>query len=273
MIHIKNLIKKYGKLEVLNINDLTISPGIIGLLGPNGAGKTTLLRCIVGVIKPTKGTITMSDDIGIGYLPQNFDLFRELKVYEMMEFFCILKKIPKNEITASIDNVLSLVNLSDKKYMFVKSLSGGMIRRLGIAQAILGNPKIIILDEPTAGLDPEERSRFINIIKKISVDKTILISTHVVSDVWQICNSILIMNHGMIIENSNKFKLISSVNNCVFEVPSESVHSLDNIYIISEDNGIGFSRILSKKMLEGFFRVEATLEDAYLYLINEENLL
>ena len=156
---LKNCTKSFKKTKALNDFSCEFKHGIYGLLGPNGSGKTTMMRCICGLLSPEKGSIEC-DCENIGYLPQQFGAMKSLTVYETMRYFATLKKIPKSNQDNEIRYCIDLVNLSDKIKNKVGSLSGGMVRRLGIAQAIMGNPEIVLFDEPTAGLDPEERVRF-----------------------------------------------------------------------------------------------------------------
>ena len=187
MLEMKAVQKSFKKKMVLKGIDCEIGEGVYGLLGPNGAGKTTLMRCIVGLYSLQGGQILFDGkDVAkngdllarIGYLPQKFGLFKELKVYNMMEYFATLKNIPKEEQRPAIEKSLEIVNLSERMGDRVGALSGGMIRRLGIAQAVLGEPEVILFDEPTAGLDPEERMRFKNIIASIKKGRTILIDVY-----------------------------------------------------------------------------------------------
>lgn len=201
MLTIDHVYKKFGKREVLSDVCLQLEPGCYGLLGPNGAGKTTLLRMILNLYPVKKGAIHFGSAAAIGYLPQKFGAFRELKVSDILYYFAELKKLPKEKREDEIDRVLRLVNLSDRKQDRMSSLSGGMLRRVGIAQAILGDPDILIFDEPTAGLDPEERVRFKKLIRQIAGEKIILISTHIVEDVESLCSRVIIMNRGRILEN------------------------------------------------------------------------
>ena len=166
MLILKNCTKSFKKTKALNDFSCEFKHGIYGLLGPNGSGKTTMMRCICGLLSPEKGSIEC-DCENIGYLPQQFGAMKSLTVYETMRYFATLKKIPKSNQDNEIRYCIDLVNLSDKIKNKVGSLSGGMVRRLGIAQAIMGNPEIVLFDEPTAGLDPEERVRFKSLLRKI----------------------------------------------------------------------------------------------------------
>ncbi len=202
MICIRNVNKIFRKRYAVRNVTCEIAPGCYGLLGPNGAGKTTLLRCILGLYPVSDGEIILDKNEKIGYLPQRFGLFRELKVRDMMDYFAVAKGIAKKERKAEIEKVLKLVNLLERADDKVGNLSGGMQRRLGIAQAILGDPGIIFLDEPTTGLDPEERARFKEVIRELAqTGKIIIISTHIVEDVESVCDRVLIMKEGRLLEN------------------------------------------------------------------------
>lgn len=202
MLVLENVTKKFRKREALKGISVRIEEGCYGLLGPNGAGKTTLLRCVLGLYPVSSGSISLDGKpADIGYLPQKFGMFQELTAYDMLYYFAAVKKIPKDRRKSEIENVLALVNLNDRIREKVGKLSGGMQRRLGIAQALLGDPGLIFLDEPTAGLDPEERVRFRDIIGEIRENRTILISTHIVEDVESTCDRVIIMNEGQVLEN------------------------------------------------------------------------
>ena len=202
MLILENVSKKFRKREALKDVTLRMEEGCYGLLGPNGAGKTTLLRCVLGLYPVSSGRISFDGKPGeIGYLPQKFGMFQELTAYDMLYYFAAVKKIPSHLRKEEIEKALKLVNLEDRYGEKVGKLSGGMQRRIGIAQALLGNPKLIFLDEPTTGLDPEERMRFRDIMNEIREGRTILLSTHIVEDVEYVCDRVIIMNHGRILEN------------------------------------------------------------------------
>ena len=202
MLILENVTKKFRKREALSGVSVQVEEGCYGLLGPNGAGKTTLLRCILGLYPINSGRISFDGKPSeVGYLPQKFGMFQELTAYDMLYYFAAIKKVPKHLCKDEIERVLALVNLEDRSGDKIRKLSGGMQRRLGIAQALLGNPRLIFLDEPTAGLDPEERTRFRDIMSEIREGRTILLSTHIVEDVESVCDRVIIMNHGKILEN------------------------------------------------------------------------
>lgn len=227
MIEIINLTKKYGKKEILKNISLSFDKDTYGLLGPNGAGKTTLIRILAGILPYNSGTITYSDS-KIGYLPQKFGCFPEFTLYEQLEYFSYLKELPKNTHKTEINRVLELTNLEEYAKIKCSKLSGGMIRRTGIAQALLGNPNLLLLDEPTVGLDPEERIHFHNTIQNLHGKSTILLSTHIVEDVKSLCKNIIIMDKGTIIINENIQEIISIVNKNTIKIECED---LENAYL------------------------------------------
>lgn len=204
MIEILKITKKFRGKTVLKEVSLNFEKGIYGMLGPNGSGKTTLIRCILGLYPVSLGEIRMNVPYhNIGYLPQNFGLFFELTVYDMLCYFCSLKKIEKNKQNEAIDLALNYVNLYEYKKTKIAKLSGGMQRRVGIAQAILGTPPFIIFDEPTVGLDPEERRRFKDVLYELGKLSTILLSSHIVEDLEDVCGEIIIMNKGEVLKMGN----------------------------------------------------------------------
>ena len=191
----------------VNHISIKLQAGVYGLLGENGAGKTTLMRMLCGILKPSSGTITFDGvDVSeeeyrsiLGYLPQDFGYYPEFTASDFLLYFAALKGIPKVQAKRRVNELLSLVSLEDVGKKRIKNFSGGMKQRLGIAQALLNNPKLIILDEPTAGLDPKERVKFRNLINKLGKDSIVLLSTHIVSDIEHIANQVLIMKEGKLI--------------------------------------------------------------------------
>jgi ABC-2 type transport system ATP-binding protein len=276
MLEILELRKSFGKKEVLKGISISLKAGVYGLLGTNGAGKTTLMRCIVNLYNISKGNIKFQEiDIvnntsfskNVGYLPQKFGLFKELTVYEMLEYFGVLKKLPKKLMDSYIKNSLKIVNLEDRIHDKTRTLSGGMIRRLGIAQAILGDPKIIIFDEPTAGLDPEERIRFKNLLSEIKKDKIIIVSTHIVEDVEACCDRIIIMDDGKILSEGNSKEIKSMAKGKVFEVKEGTKINPNNfVEKTFERDGGNFLRILASEK-EGYKSLDPTIEDGYMCIL------
>lgn len=228
MLKIENVSKKFGKKVALSDVVLELETGIYGLLGDNGAGKSTLMRLLVGVDKPTSGRIFYEGkDISqlkeayrglLGYMPQEFAVFPGFTAGEFLTYMGALKGLSKGELKDKIPRVLAFVNLEDAKDKKVSTFSGGMKRRVGIAQALLNDPKILILDEPTAGLDPGERIRFSNILSNMSKDKIILFSTHIISDIEAITKSIIILNDGKIRAKTTSDRLVEKMEGHVFEM-------------------------------------------------------
>ncbi len=207
-IVIENLCKNFGTKKALNQVSFKIEEGMFGLLGRNGAGKTTLMRILATLLHKSAGNITIcgipveqSKEIRkiIGYLPQDFSVYPNMSVYEAMDYLGVLSNLSKSVRKERIFKLLKLVNLDDCHKVKVKALSGGMRRRLGIAQAILHEPKVLIVDEPTAGLDPEERVRFRNLLCEIAQNRIVLLSTHIVEDIEKTCKQIAVLNHGEIL--------------------------------------------------------------------------
>ncbi len=235
MLEIKGLNKSFGKKAVLENFTYTFESGVYGLLGPNGSGKTTLMRCITKLYPIKRGTVFYNGRciVGdgeylthVGYLPQKFGLFKDLKVREMMELMANLKKVERSRVKPMIEECIEVVNLSDRLKSRVGTLSGGMIRRLGIAQALLGKPEIVIFDEPTAGLDPEERLRFKNIVSEIRRDRTVIISTHIVEDVEAVCDTIVIMRNRNIAASGSCSQIRETARGKVYLVPEKEKDSI-----------------------------------------------
>lgn len=266
MLKLKNCSKSFKKTKALNDFSCEFEHGIYGLLGPNGSGKTTMMRCICGLLSQEKGSIEC-DCENIGYLPQLFGAMKSLTVYETMVYFATLKKIPKEKQDEEIKYCLDLVNLEDKIKNKVGSLSGGMVRRLGIAQAIMGNPEIILFDEPTAGLDPEERVRFKSLLKKIKKDKTIIISTHIVSDVNAVCDDIVIINEGKNVVQGTCSDIAAIGKGKVFLLEEKYEDNLEGNYYIKDrtrKDDKNYIIVLSDKPINKGVSIDANIEDGYL---------
>lgn len=279
MLEIRNLNKNFRKKNAVDNLSLSLSSGVYGLLGPNGAGKTTLIRCITNLYKfdgeieyrgdSIRGNETYMSEIG--YLPQKFGAYRELTAEENLYHFCVLKDIPKDLRQNEIDRVLEMVNLSDERGKKAKALSGGMTRRLGIAQVLLGSPDIMIFDEPTAGLDPEERLRFKMIISSLPKDRLILISTHIVEDVDALCNGIVIMKDGSVRFNGSTGELKSLAKGKVFECDSAQLDAIEGRYYIErqfEQEGRVRYRLLSDTV-QNCDTAAARIEDGYICVLEE----
>ena len=249
-------------------------------MGPNGAGKTTLIRCLTGLYTVKQGDIYYQGNYvrnnshylsNIGYLPQKFGLFRDLKVYEMMQMMANTKGLSIKEAKEDIDRCVDLVNLSDRMDSKIKTLSGGMIRRLGIAQTLLGDPNILIFDEPTAGLDPEERMRFKLLISQIKSGKIILISTHIVSDIEAVSDQVLVLNQGRLLASGPLSEISKYGDGKVWIVPEDELKSVQGDFVLqekSERNGKMICRVLSSTP-QNFEQDAPTLEDGYMCIMKE----
>ncbi len=278
MIEIKSLKMKFKKNTVLKGIDFTFTGGVYGLLGPNGAGKTTLIRSMAGLYQPKEGQILYNGKpIGkskeyisrLGYLPQGFGIFKELKPIEALMLMANLKGIDKKIAEQDARRVLEIVNLSDSVDKKVGAFSGGMLRRLGIAQALLGDPEIVIFDEPTAGLDPEERLRFKNIISRLSKEKIVIISTHIVEDIEAVCDKIIVMNEGNIIKSGSCSEIEQCAKGKIYLVPVNEAVKLSEKAVIQkyfEREGQQLMRVLSNESLD-YEKGDATIEDGYICLL------
>jgi ABC-2 type transport system ATP-binding protein len=207
-VEVRDLVVRFGKRTALDRLDLTLDTGVHGLLGPNGAGKTTLMRLLATVAKPTSGTVSLLDhDLRdhkqlrqvrrrLGYLPQHFGYYPRFTVREFVEYFAWLKEVPADRVPTAVDRAIERVGLLDRADDKLKKLSGGMLRRAGIAQAIVNDPDILLLDEPTAGLDPEQRVEFRELLRAIGVDACVLVATHLVEDVTAACTGVTLVKGG-----------------------------------------------------------------------------
>ncbi|WP_425549050.1 ABC transporter ATP-binding protein [Amphibacillus indicireducens] len=283
---IENVSKKYNDKWAVREFNAEMTDGVYGLLGPNGSGKTTLMRMLASILKPTSGRILLDDqDIRtldetyrdvLGYLPQEFGLYQNFTAERFLAYFASLKGLDKNIAKEKIAEVLALVNLTEHKRKKTKTFSGGMKRRLGIAQALLNDPKILIVDEPTAGLDPKERIHFRNLISNISRERIVILSTHIVSDIEFIAKDILIMDQGVLKERSDLAGLLSGMKGKVWEASMTETEfaSLQGQYKIGNiqrnEDGVKLRLISDEKPHAQAVEVLATLEDVYLYYFGEE---
>lgn len=285
-IVIKGLSKSYdGKKDALNSLDLVIPNGMFGILGRNGSGKSTLMNIIATILQPSKGTVTIngieiknSQKIRqmIGYLPQDFDFYPNMKVSEVLYYLGFLSKINQTDFDKYVDLILRKVNLIDYKNKKVKSLSGGMKKRLGIAQAILHDHKVIIVDEPTAGLDPEERVRLRNLLSDLAENKIVIISTHIVSDIESTCNRIAILDKGSLVYKGDIPSLIQQSDDHIYEInlsPSELESFRENDLFITKTQEIENKlkvRFVSETKVANAKKVKADFEDAYMYFLKKQ---
>ena len=227
MLTVSDVTKRYGKKTVLEHINLDFDSGLYGLLAPNGAGKTTLIKMITTLLFPTEGEILYEgvniQSLGanyralIGYLPQQFGYYRGSTPARYLDYLAALKGMPKEGLKERIRRVLEEVGLEDQADVKMGRFSGGMLQRVGIAQAILDDPKILILDEPTAGLDPKERVRFRNILSALSKDRIVILSTHIVSDIESVANRVIMIRDGQINRNDTVASICSGLEGCIFE--------------------------------------------------------
>ncbi|WP_027621914.1 ABC transporter ATP-binding protein [Acetivibrio clariflavus] len=284
-LKIDDLSKKYKDKKALDSVSLSASNGIYGLLGPNGAGKTTLMRILAGIIIPNKGSIFFDgEDVlkdmdnfryKIGYLPQEFGCYKSLSVKECLDTIGVLKGVKASERKKQIEEVLLEVNLSNEANKKVGALSGGMRRRLGIAQAMLGNPAFIMVDEPTAGLDPEERIRFRGFIRKIATNRVVLLSTHIIEDIKNNCDGLALINNGKV-EQFNGFEELEKLaSGKVWRIvlTNDDFKKIESKYRIlstnTNDNGLEIRVYSETKPLEDAVVVQPTVEEGYLTWISK----
>ena len=280
-LQVGHLCKSYGKKEALKGVSFTLHKGTYGLLGENGAGKSTLMRMMATVDFPTKGEIFYEGkDIFrldeeyrslIGYMPQNYNVYQGFTARDFLEYMGVLKGIPKEKLKSKIDEVLEFVNLADVAGKKVKTFSGGMKRRIGIAQAIINDPEILILDEPTAGLDPSERIRFSNIISDMGKDKIVLLSTHIVSDIEAIASELVVMRKGEILKTGDVDALVQAVKGEVWE----TVVNQETYQQLRKERSIIHLKQMGKEVQVRFVgenyigadcqQEEPTLEDYYIF--------
>lgn len=285
-LKIEGLTKDFKDFRAVDHVSCSMGQGVYGLLGVNGAGKTTLMRMICTLLRPTEGSVTWNGkDIFkmdasyrkvLGYLPQDFGFYPDFTVQDYMMYISSIKGIRPMTAKKRTEKLLEQVGLRKMKKRKMRNLSGGMQRRVGIAQAMLNDPQILILDEPTAGLDPNERIRFRNLISELAEDRLVLLSTHIVSDVEFIANDILLMKDGKFFMNGTAEEIISSMDQAVWSctVPRKEADRYLSKYLVSNVKtvpGGAELRILAKRSpAEGAVMEEATLEDAFLLYFGEK---
>ncbi|WP_242257688.1 ABC transporter ATP-binding protein [Streptococcus thoraltensis] len=279
MLKLENIVKNYSDKKVIDHVSLKLKNGVYGLLGPNGAGKTTLLNIICGVVKPSSGNLYFNDKNilsnrgllldQIGYLPQNFNYYPSFTALEFLIYMGLLKGI-KSNLEEKCWELLELVGLTVEANNKIKTFSGGMKQRLGIAQSLLNDPHLLVLDEPTVGLDPNERIKFRHLISSLGNQKTVILSTHIISDVESIANNIIILKEGKILENENIAYYLKQLEGKVWEVSvaTDIVEKLPQDLIISNqkiDSGTVHLRIISPiQPVNGAILVSPHIEDIYL---------
>lgn len=287
-LYIENVSKKFKDITAVDDVSLRITPGVWGLLGANGAGKTTLMRMIAGIMEPTSGEIRYNGipikdlkesyrDI-FGYLPQEFGFYPEFTVKDYLEYVAALKGLTSNASKRKIDELLERLSLSHVKRKKIEKLSGGMKRRVGIAQALLNDPEVLILDEPTSGLDPGERVRFRKLLSEFAQDRIVLISTHIVSDVEFIATQNAIMKNGKLLSTGTTEELVQKLNGKVWgtTIPmnllSKYEQQLQIVNIRNEEQGTVSIRYLADNpVTKDSVALEPRLEDLYLWLFPQEN--
>ncbi|WP_082780303.1 ABC transporter ATP-binding protein [Rufibacter sp. DG15C] len=280
-LSIQNVSKTYanGVQALTNIN-LEIPPGMYGLLGPNGAGKSTLMRTLATLQEPDEGSIQLGDiDVlrqkeevrqTLGYLPQEFGVYPKVSAEEMLDYFAVLKGIThrasRKEVT---EGLLKQTNLWDKRKQKLGGFSGGMKQRFGVAVALLGNPKLLIVDEPTAGLDPAERVRFLNLLSEVGENSVVLLSTHIVEDVSELCTNMAIINKGQILLQANTQEAVTALKGRIWRQLTDK----DTLPTLEQEHQVISAKLLSGRTMvhiyneedpgNGFELVEPDLEDVY----------
>ncbi len=279
--------KNYGNKQALTDFSLCLKPGVLGLLGPNGAGKTTLMKILATLMRATDGKVTL-DGMNIvnnpkeirknlGYLPQDFGIYPNLNVIEFLEYMAAVKGLPMNLARQRIQDLLDTLNLAQDAKRRIGGFSGGMKQRVGIAQALLNDPKLLIVDEPTVGLDPEERIRFRNLLANLASGRIIILSTHIVSDVESIASQIAIMSEGKLLQHALPEDLLIDVEHKVWEctVPSRQLPEIQQAHVVSRvfqrSDGMHVRIISNRRPFPDAEMISPTLEDAYLYYISVRN--
>ncbi len=289
-LQLSNISKTYKNgVRALDDVNLDIKQGMFGLLGPNGAGKSSLMRTIATLQLPDRGTVSFNGinvfenkiefRKDLGYLPQEFGVFPKDTAEQLLNYFAVLKGIVSKKVrSVVVSKALELTNLENVRNKRVSTFSGGMKRRFGIAQLLLNDPKLIIVDEPTAGLDPEERSRFLNVLRNIGSENIVIFSTHLVEDVRELCHELTIIKEGKILIKSSPSEAIKSLRGCIWEtaLSKEEIAELPVTHThLSErfnESGQSLQRIFSKEQLNnGFTRVAEKLEDFYFMNLKSGN--
>ncbi|SNR16735.1 ATP-binding cassette domain-containing protein [Tenacibaculum jejuense] len=286
---IKNLTKTYknGVKAIDNLN-LEIGKGMFGLLGPNGAGKSSLMRTIATLQSPDSGSITfdginiLEDKIALrkvlGYLPQSFGVYPKMSAEELLDYFATLKGVAsKSDREKLVREVLEITNLYEVRKKYVAGYSGGMKQRFGIAQLLLNNPKLIIVDEPTAGLDPAERRRFLNVLREVGTNSTVIFSTHIVEDVKELCNDMAILNGGKILNHATPEKATSAIEGTIWTkiVDRDDLETYEKDYNVlssnfNQDNTLNIRVHSIEKPSEDFEPAKAQLDDVYFIALKED---
>lgn len=281
LLEIKAVSKSYGKKKVLDEVTLTLTNGVYGLLGPNGAGKSTLISIITGLICPDSGIVKYTDSknniLGntLGFLPQYLSFYGNFTAEEMLLYMICLKNFKIENPKKYVEELLEQVNLQDSRRKKIRAFSGGMKQRLGIAQALIGNPNVIIFDEPTAGLDPKERIRFRNIISSLGKDKIIILSTHIVTDISYIAKEIILIDKGKLIYAKPQNKITENIIGKVwsYKCNENEIISIMNNYrvsnVLADENGFLLRIISDEQPFENAAAIIPNLDDVCLYCFGE----
>lgn len=287
MLKIENITKKYNNSFALLQVNCELSEGIYGLLGPNGAGKSTLMRILVDVLQTTSGRITYNGaDVStlgesyrdlLGYLPQSFGGYNNFTAEKFLRYVAALKGIEGKDAIVRVDELLELVGLNDVKKKKLRGFSGGMIQRVGIAQALLNDPKVLILDEPTAGLDPSERIRFRGILSELSKDKIIILSTHIVSDIEYVANEVLLLKAGELIKKKPPTALLAELDGKVWSMiltEMDFLQQKDSLKLVNThhlQDKVEVRVVSAVKPNDNAVAVLPRMEDIYVYYFGVEN--
>nr|WP_318246506.1 ABC transporter ATP-binding protein [Alkalihalobacillus algicola] len=285
---IEKVTKSYGEKVAVNDLSFELTEGVYGFLGSNGSGKTTLMRILASVSKPTSGRVLFDgEDIRtldekyrdmLGYSPQHIGYYKNFTVQKFMLYIASLKGIERQQAKQKVDELLELVNLTENNKVKMSKLSGGMKQRVGIAQALLNDPQILIVDEPTAGLDPKERVRFRNLLSKISANRIVLLSTHIVSDIEFIAKEVMILKEGVLIQKESPKKLLEGIRNKVWTatVNEEEVADLQAHFrcgnIAHNDERFDIRLLSETKPHSNAVQTKPNLEDLYLYYFEEDGV-
>ena len=283
-IEIRDLSKNFGKKQALKHVNLQIESGMFGLLGPNGAGKTTLMKVLTTLTKKSGGEVKVCNIPVeqcvqvrriIGYLPQDFSMYGNMKASEALDYLAVLSGMSKKERAVKVPEMLERVNLGEQQNTKVKAMSGGMKRRLGIAQAIIHDPKVIVVDEPTAGLDPEERVRFRNLLCEIAKDRIVILSTHIVGDIEATCENIAVLNQGEILFRGKVSQLLEAVKGKVYmaKVSAMELPSIREKFlvtgILTNGRSANIKIISEEPQMKDAELTGPDVEDAYMYLMRQ----
>ena len=285
-IEINHLTKVYrSDVHALDDLSLVIPRGMFGLLGPNGAGKTTLMRILAGILHPTSGTVQIGQydstrEQGraaikqiLGYLPQELGIYPDLSAYEFLDYVGLLKGLKdRKHRKPRVEELLEMVALSTVARRKIKTFSGGMKRRLGIAQALINDPQVLIVDEPTVGLDPEERIRFRNLLSNLGGNRTVLLSTHIVEDIAQTCQRLALMNAGQILFQGTPTRMIEETRGKVWIITSAGAKPEGNVMVVSTLNmgaSVQYRVVGVPSPQAGMASVEPSLEDSYVWFMRD----